>query len=413
MADEDVVDAEATAVQVYDRHTELFAGDLTAPMQAAEQLVSMVAQKCRGPKFISPIQGKNYPKVEWWTTVGAALGLFPREEDCHVIDDPLHPDCKAFEATVSVCRHGEIVARASAVCSTKERRWAKADTYAVRSMAITRATGKAYRLGLSFLAVMAGLEPTPAEEMPEPTRAAPPRQHQPAPTPTGGQPTSAAPPLPASPPSPAAAPPAGTTPPSPAAAHPVTTEGQRQTVTGTIDQIFQDDRNKEGQPFKNHAVKTTVLVDGQRYVTWSKTDASVAGESVDQHLAVTFEYTVSQWGNDIARDSMLLVDIAGVDTRCPAAVEEEQAAPQPAPQADPGVEEQLKATISGVDGPNDRVINGKQRQVWGIDTDQGRFGILEPALVEEAQANLNESVVIFYTATPKGNLAVRIEDVPF
>ena len=33
-------------------------------------------------------------------------------------------------------------------------------------MAITRATGKAYRIPLSFLAVMAGLAPTNAEEIP-------------------------------------------------------------------------------------------------------------------------------------------------------------------------------------------------------------------------------------------------------
>ena len=33
-------------------------------------------------------------------------------------------------------------------------------------MAITRASGKAYRIPLSFLAVMAGLEATPAEEIP-------------------------------------------------------------------------------------------------------------------------------------------------------------------------------------------------------------------------------------------------------
>jgi hypothetical protein len=33
-------------------------------------------------------------------------------------------------------------------------------------MSITRASGKAYRIPLSFLAVMAGLEVTPAEEMP-------------------------------------------------------------------------------------------------------------------------------------------------------------------------------------------------------------------------------------------------------
>lgn len=36
----------------------------------------------------------------------------------------------------------------------------------MRSMAVTRATGKAFRLGFSWVMVMAGYSPTPAEEMP-------------------------------------------------------------------------------------------------------------------------------------------------------------------------------------------------------------------------------------------------------
>ena len=52
------------------------------------------------------------------------------------------------------------------MCSNREERWRNADEYAIKSMSITRASGKAYRIPLSFLAVMAGLEVTPAEEMP-------------------------------------------------------------------------------------------------------------------------------------------------------------------------------------------------------------------------------------------------------
>lgn len=134
----------------------------TAALKKAESLVSYMAEKCTGPEYIADIQGKQYPRCDWWTTVGAGLGLFPREESCRKLD---RTGVVAYEATVGVYNGDQCVTRASAICSSEEPTWDGRDEYAVRSMAITRATGKAYRIGLSFLAVMADLEPTPAEEM--------------------------------------------------------------------------------------------------------------------------------------------------------------------------------------------------------------------------------------------------------
>lgn len=147
---------------VAERTFDMARADGLGSLKQAETVVSYMASKCSGPSFISRIQGKQYPLVTWWTTVGAALGLFPQEVSSRKIkDDPL-----TYEAVVEV-RHGEqVVSRASAICSAEERRWKTADEYAVKSMATTRATGKAYRIAFAFLAVMAGLEPTPAEEIP-------------------------------------------------------------------------------------------------------------------------------------------------------------------------------------------------------------------------------------------------------
>jgi len=100
--------------------------------------------------------------------VSASLGLFPQV----VFAQRLERDGEiAYEAKVAVYRQNQIVASGEAMCSSKEERWSHADEYAIKSMAITRASGKAYRIPLSFLAVMAGLEATPAEEIPtaEPT----------------------------------------------------------------------------------------------------------------------------------------------------------------------------------------------------------------------------------------------------
>lgn len=133
-------------------------------LETASTLVQWMTKNANTPAYISNIQGKQYPKVEWWTAAGAALGLFPFEVDCRRHDRG--DGAFVYEATVEVRRGATTIGRASAICSTDEKRWGHADEYAVRSMAITRATGKAYRIGLSFLAVMSGLEATPAEEIP-------------------------------------------------------------------------------------------------------------------------------------------------------------------------------------------------------------------------------------------------------
>ncbi len=135
-----------------------------AAFERAEAIVKHMAAKCTGPQFVAQIQGRAYPKVEWWTTVGASLGLFPVEMSS--VRHEHADEGYYYEAVVEVRHSGVVVTRASAICSTHERSWGNRDEYAVKSMATTRATGKAFRIGLSSLAVMAGLEPTPADEIP-------------------------------------------------------------------------------------------------------------------------------------------------------------------------------------------------------------------------------------------------------
>jgi hypothetical protein len=146
-----------------ENHQALFSHDPERAYKEAQRLVSVVANRCTGPGYLVNIKGKQYPKIEWWTSVSASLGLFPRV----LYSKRLERDGEiAYEAKVEVHRNGLIIASGEALCSSNEARWQHADEYAIKSMAITRASGKAYRIPLSFLAVMAGLEVTPAEEMP-------------------------------------------------------------------------------------------------------------------------------------------------------------------------------------------------------------------------------------------------------
>jgi hypothetical protein len=63
-------------------------------------------------------------------------------------------------------RAGDLVGAAEAECSRAESTWARRDAYALRSMAQTRAIGRALRAPLGQIVVLAGYEPAGAEEMP-------------------------------------------------------------------------------------------------------------------------------------------------------------------------------------------------------------------------------------------------------
>jgi hypothetical protein len=114
-----------------------------------------------------PIQGREYVYVEGWSTMGAMLGVMPREVTTNRLEDG------SYEATVELIRitDGAVIGRASALVGMDEKdnrgkpTWGSRFEYARRSMAITRATGKAYRLGFSWIMGLAGYAPTPAEEM--------------------------------------------------------------------------------------------------------------------------------------------------------------------------------------------------------------------------------------------------------
>jgi len=163
-ASESAMDVEVRPVQSsVDNHRALFSHDPEQAYREAQRLVNVVASMCTGPGYLVNIRGKQYPKIEWWTSVSASLGLFPRVLYSKRLD---REDEIAYEAKVEVHRNGQIIASGEAMCSNREERWRNADEYAIKSMAITRASGKSYRIPLSFLAVMAGLEVTPAEEMP-------------------------------------------------------------------------------------------------------------------------------------------------------------------------------------------------------------------------------------------------------
>ena len=70
----------ATDVNVMPSQCIFGSSDPIEALGEASRVVQYMVQHCKGAEYIASIQGRNYPKVEWWTTAGMGLSLFPREE---------------------------------------------------------------------------------------------------------------------------------------------------------------------------------------------------------------------------------------------------------------------------------------------------------------------------------------------
>jgi hypothetical protein len=130
----------------------------------ATEYANVLADIIIKQELFKVIQGRRYVLCEGWTTLGAMLGVVPVEESCEAL-----PEGHGYVAKVSLIRtsDGQVIGGASAECTKDEPTWKSRSSYALRSMSITRATGKAFRLSFSWIMKLAGFEPTPAEEMNE------------------------------------------------------------------------------------------------------------------------------------------------------------------------------------------------------------------------------------------------------
>lgn len=107
--------------------------------------------------------------VPLWRTLGA---LLPRSITATTESTEQLPN--GFRARAAVrTLDGTVLGYADAECTRAELQWSRAPSNAVMSMAQTRAQGKAFRSVLDFLVVLAGFNPTPAEEMPKDPEPAP------------------------------------------------------------------------------------------------------------------------------------------------------------------------------------------------------------------------------------------------
>jgi hypothetical protein len=189
---------------------------LAEAQKAAQALQKVIASKTK--KVV--MNGEQYLEFEDWQTVGRFYGVTAKEDgDPEAVDFGLDDDGKpvrGFKASaVAIDRHGHVLSRATAYCLSDEEKWSSRAKYAygyltrsggfsvedpgkdeiiwepnpdkpgknrpkkerrhigeervplfqMASMAQTRAAAKVLRNVLSWVVVMAGYRPTPAEEL--------------------------------------------------------------------------------------------------------------------------------------------------------------------------------------------------------------------------------------------------------
>lgn len=111
-----------------------------------------------GGAHVVHIQGRRYLRYEAWCTVATMYGCTVRTEWSRPLEG-------GYEARAVVVRQGQVLAAAEAQCTRDEPRWRDQPAYALRSMAQTRAGAKALRTVFSWVVVLGGYQPTPAEEI--------------------------------------------------------------------------------------------------------------------------------------------------------------------------------------------------------------------------------------------------------
>ena len=137
-------------------------------MRRVTDIAGPLSKFIKQSKMSTKIQGREYVLAEGWSFLGSLLGVFPVTTSVAMLHDDIEfISGVGFEATVELrTRDGAVVGGAIAECTRHEKLWATRDDYALKSMAQTRAMGKAYRMAFGFVMKAAGYEATPAEEMP-------------------------------------------------------------------------------------------------------------------------------------------------------------------------------------------------------------------------------------------------------
>ena len=130
--------------------------------RAAKALADVLANK---PKKCV-INGEQFLQFEDWQTLGRFYGVTAAARTTEYVE---FGDTVGFAATAEALLvvNGQSIkiSSAEAMCLNDEWKWQDKPLYQLKSMAQTRACAKTLRNVLAWVVVLAGYQPTPAEEM--------------------------------------------------------------------------------------------------------------------------------------------------------------------------------------------------------------------------------------------------------
>lgn len=134
--------------------------DVKNAQSAAKALMTVIAAS-------KPLEmnGKKYLYFEHWQTVAQFFGNSAGIDSTEELKDEKGHFCGFSAKAVVYNAQGVIVGSAEAMCLTEEKNWTDKPKFQLKSMAQTRAMAKALRSKFGSIAVLAGAEATPAEEM--------------------------------------------------------------------------------------------------------------------------------------------------------------------------------------------------------------------------------------------------------
>src|SRR5829696_8340677 len=115
------------------------------------ELATPLADVIEAKKLYATISGRRHITAEGWTTLGGMLGVVPV-----VCWTRPNETGDGYVARVEArTLDGRVVGAAESECSRVESKWKNRDPYAIRSMAQTRAIGRALRAPLGQIVVLA------------------------------------------------------------------------------------------------------------------------------------------------------------------------------------------------------------------------------------------------------------------
>jgi hypothetical protein len=131
-------------------------------LKRMREIAAVLVDVIKDRKLYARISGHEHITAEGWTTLGGMLGVVPVVEWTRPLEEGNGWEARVEAKTLD----GRVVGAAESMCSRTENTWKTRDDYALRSMAQTRAIGRALRAPLGQIVVLAGYEPASAEEIP-------------------------------------------------------------------------------------------------------------------------------------------------------------------------------------------------------------------------------------------------------